>query len=155
LTEIVSFGRVERSYMNSFKILFEPDGTAKTADEVRKRIGKFEYTSASSDIISQSLELDSDGSVFIQCAARILTNFGMTRSGPFKGIKISKNGQVTKGDKLVDCWKAVGDRVFEIHKLVLEAGKSKRDRYLLEIGDSERKDLIENVRHNFRVSWSK
>jgi hypothetical protein len=131
--------------MTPYNVLFNRDDTAKTVEEVKNSIGKFEYSDASSDIIGQSWKLDSNGSVFIQCTARILTNFGMTRSGPFKGIKISKNGHVTGDAILVDCWKAVGNRVFEIHKSVLAAGESKRGRYLLDISASERKELIENI----------
>jgi hypothetical protein len=67
----------------------------------------------------------------------------MIRSGPFKGIKISKNGHVTKGDILVDCWKAVGDRVFEIHKSATDSGA--RDRYLLKASDSNREKILAEI----------
>jgi hypothetical protein len=122
--------------VNLSNILFESDGKAKTPSEVRKRIVAFSYADASYQTICDSTELDKNGEVFIKCAARILSNFGMTRRGPFKDIN--------QTNILLDCWEVVGDQVFEIHNLVLGSGYS-RDRYLLEISNIEREELLANV----------
>jgi len=122
--------------MSFINILFTSDGVAITPSEVRNKIVVFTYTDALYKTICDSRELDKSGKVFIECAVSILSSFGMTRSGPFKDID--------QKDILFDCWKVVGDRVLEIHNLVFESGYS-RDRYLLEIGDSEREELIAKI----------
>jgi hypothetical protein len=126
---------VERRKMSIYNVLFEGN-KPKTLDEVTARIREFEYTDASWDIIRNSLKLDGSEEAFITCAKRILSNFGMTRSGPFKDIN--------QTHILPQCWKLIGDRVMEIHDSVLECGYS-RDRYLLEISDSEREELTAEI----------
>jgi hypothetical protein len=122
--------------MNSYKLLFDSDGKAKTPTEVKNKIAHFGYTAASFNTICDSKELDREGKVFIKCAARILSSFGMTRSGPFKDIKHKAI--------LQDCWNAMGDRIWEIHNSIHKSGYS-RDRYLLEIGDMECEELIAKI----------
>ena len=82
--------------MISSNILFDAKGHAITSDDISERINKFEdsYKDAARYIIQNSKELDKNGEVFTKCAARILSNFGMTRNGPFKGVQIAENGDV-------------------------------------------------------------
>jgi hypothetical protein len=117
--------------MTSYNILFNLDGRAKSPEDVREKIRVFEYTDATSHIICESLKLEADKKVFIKCSIRILSNFGMTRSGAFKDIN--------ETDILPKCWSIIGDQVLEIHNKVVDSGS--RDRYLLEISDSEREEL--------------
>jgi hypothetical protein len=95
------------------KILFEEDGSPKKIDEVRGRIEKFEYTEATCDVIKESESLGKDGKVFRSCARRILSNFGMTRSGAFKDL--------AKTNVLNNCWELIGERVTKIHDSVLKS----------------------------------
>ena len=121
--------------MTSYNILFNLNGNAKSPKEVRERICGFEYADATCDIIRDSLELEGNGKVFIKCSTWILSNFGMTRSGAFRDIN--------ETDILPRCWTIIGDQVLEIHNKVVDSGS--RDRYLLEIGDSEREELSAKI----------
>ena len=72
--------------MSSKEILFDVEGLAITPAQISERVVEFgdSYNDATQEIIYASKILDKDGEVFIKCASRILSNFGMTRSGPFR-----------------------------------------------------------------------
>lgn len=129
--------------MSSCDILFDEQVAVKP-ETITERIAAFgdKYNEATKDIIRDSRELDKDGKAFIKCASRILSSFGMTRSGPFKGAGIA--GKTNKKKILSECWDAIGDRLLEVNKSVLESGLS-RDRYLLELSEPERAQLIAKV----------
>lgn len=120
--------------MISSNILFDENDLAMAPDKIRLLISKFgeSYINATRDIIRDSIVLDSRGEVFCRCATRILSNFGMTRSGPFKG-EIQ--------DKLLACWHQIGLDLLKINHTVLNSGLS-RDNLLLEIDYSNREKLI-------------
>ena len=119
------------------RILFTAEGVAITPDEINEKIVHFGYTDAVHRIIQDSKELDRNGEAFIKCASLILSNFGMTRSGRFKG-------NVNQKEILVNCWNEVGDHIIKIHNSVLESGFS-RDRFLLELGQHKREELIAEI----------
>jgi len=112
------------------------DGIAKTPLQVKKTISDFKYVDASCKTIRNSWNLQQDGKVFICCSSRILTNFGMTRSGVFKDLD--------KTHILDKCWEAIESDVLEIRNSVIESRLS-RDRYLLEIDDDQREKLIAKI----------
>lgn len=114
-------------------ILFNSADIAITPDEISKNIDGFGYNDAIHKIIQESKELDREGEVFIKCTARILSNFGTTRSGPFKGVEINEAGNVNGKEILLNCWQVVGNHLLEIYNAVLESFYS-RNRYLLELG---------------------
>lgn len=130
--------------MSSISILFNTTGHAKAPTEISKKIDDFRYNDAVRTIIQDSKKLDRDGEVFCKCTARILSNFGMTRNGPFRGIAIDRKGNISRKEILLDCWKEVGDRLMEIRKSIPDSGYS-RDRYLLELRDHERGELIMKI----------
>lgn len=130
--------------MSSSNILFNDANNAITPNEIRKKIVRFSYNDVVHKIIQDSNDLDKNGEVFIKCTARILSNFGMTRSGRFKGIEIAENGNVNYKEILLNCWNEVGDRLLEIHNSVLESGYS-RGRYLLELSKPKREELIAEI----------
>ena len=124
--------------MSSNKILFTSDGKAITPTKIRDKIAHFgdSYINATQKIIQYSEKLDRDGEVFIKCASLILSNFGMTRSGPFKkGV----NKKI-----LPDCWSKIGGHLIAINKLILKSGCS-RDRLLLELDQQQLEELIAEI----------
>jgi hypothetical protein len=129
--------------MSSCDILFD-EKVAVKPETITERIVAFGdgYNNATKDIIRDSRVLDKDGKAFIKCASRILSSFGMTRSGPFKGAGIA--GKTNKKKILSECWNAIGERLREVKKSLLESGLS-RDRYLLELSEPERAQLIAEV----------
>ena len=124
--------------MSSNKILFTSDGGAITPIKIRDKIAHFgdSYINATQKIIQYSEKLDRDGEVFIKCVSLILSNFGMTRSGPFKkGV----NKKI-----LPDCWSKIGGHLIAINKLILKSGCS-RDRLLLELDQQQLEELIAEI----------
>jgi hypothetical protein len=119
------------------EILFDAKGHAISPVEISKRIIAFgdSYNNTVKKIIDDSKVLDDDGEVFIKCADQILSNFGMTRSGPFHG---------DSNEILCNCWDAVGVKLKEINKSVRKSGLP-RDRYLLELCEREREELIAEI----------
>jgi hypothetical protein len=123
--------------MDSKEILFGAEGQAITPDQISERIVEFgdSYNDATKDIIRASEVLDNSGEIFIKCASRILSNFGMTRSGPF---------HVNGNDKLRSCWNVIGTNLIDIRNSVRKSGLS-RDRYMVELSEPERKELIDEI----------
>ncbi|MFC1895625.1 hypothetical protein ACFL0Q_03040 [Thermodesulfobacteriota bacterium] len=130
--------------MGSENLLFNPEGKAMTPDEIREKIAPFRYKKATQEIIGRSKGLDKDGKVFVECTARILSSFGMTRSGPFKGVGIASNGNVNGKEILLECWKEIGDDLITIRNSVRQDGYSS-DRYLLELSSVDRERLIAQI----------
>ena len=117
-------------------ILYSAAGNAIPPEEISEKIFRFGYSDAVHKIIQYSKELDRDGEIFIKCTALILSNFKMTRNGPFKGVKIAENGNVEEKNILLSCWHEIGGHLIEIRNSVLESDYS-RDRYILEIANRD------------------
>ena len=122
--------------MGPSEILLDAKGHAISHIEISERIKAFgdSYSDAIKEIIDKSKILDNEG-VFIDCASRILKNFGMTRSGPFHG---------NYNEKLRSCWNAVGAKLREINNSV-RGSDLPRDRYILELSEREREGLIAEI----------
>ncbi|MFC1904491.1 hypothetical protein ACFLXT_01820 [Chloroflexota bacterium] len=118
-------------------ILFTAAGYAITPEEIREKIAIFGYNDAVHRIIQDSNKLDRKGEVFIKCASLILSNFKMTRSGPFKEYEKRK-------EILVNCWNEVGELLLKIHNSVIESGFS-RDRFLVELSEEKLEELIAEI----------
>ena len=88
--------------MSPSEILLDAKGHAISPIEISKIIIAFgeSYKDTTNEVIKYSEDLDDDGEVFIYCASRLLSNFGMTRSGPFHGKIIDET--------LRSYWNAVG-----------------------------------------------
>jgi hypothetical protein len=123
--------------MSLCEILLDAEGHAISPIEISERIKAFgdSYSDAIKEIINNSKVLDKDGEVFIKCASRILSNFGMTRRGIFH-----ENLRET----LQNCWDAVGANLKEINNSVRKSGLS-RNRYILELSIQEREELIGEI----------
>ena len=125
-------------------VLFNATGEAIRPDEISGKIDDFEYNDAVREVIRNSRELDREGEVFVKCAARLLSNFGMTRSGPFKGLKIREDGSVKNKEVLLACWERIGNGLIEIRNAIPKSGYS-RDRYLVELSESELTELVAKI----------
>ncbi len=123
--------------MSHSEILLDAKGYAISPSEISDRIIAFRdsYSDATKYIIDHSKVLDKDGIAFIQCASRILSCFGMTRSGPFKLNCI---------EKLRSCWNAVGANLIETNNSVRNSGLPK-ERYILELNEREREEFIAEI----------
>ena len=123
--------------MITCNILFDKNDLALTPGYIVNFIKDFgeSYKDTTRDIIRGSRVLDRDGDVFCDCASRLLSNFGMKRRGPFHG---------ESKEKLLDCWQKIGPNLLEINHLVRNSGLS-RDRFLLEISDLQRDELLPEI----------
>lgn len=128
------------------RILFEQDGKAYTPQKIINEIDSFQesYINTTYEIIHHSNNLGRNGKVFVYCAARILVGFKMTRSGPFKGVEVTKNGNVTGGKILTDIWDEIGEDLIRIHNSVCNSGLS-RDRYILELDQNSINGLTAEI----------
>ena len=124
--------------MSPSEILFDAKGDAISHKEISERIEAFgeSYKDTTREIINYSKVLDNDGKVFMECASRLLSNFGMTRIGPFHRHNIDKT--------LRTCWNAVGADLTEINNSVRKSALP-RDRYLVELSVREREGLIAEI----------
>jgi hypothetical protein len=127
-------------------ILFKNNGKPYSSTMIRNKIDGFgnSYNNAVKDIIALSKNLDQDGIVFVRCAARILTNFKMTRRGPFERIRISNNGHVTGGRVLIKCWEEIGKEILEIKFKIINSGPAP-GRFLLTLNDKDREKIIQRI----------
>lgn len=123
--------------MSPSEILFDKNSLPISPDVISDRIIAFgdSYNNAVMEIINDSKVLDNEGEVFLKCASRILSNFRMTRAGPFHG---------NSKEKLQICWNVVGANLLEINNSIRNSGLS-RDRYLLELNERERELLIAEI----------
>jgi len=125
-------------------LLYDLEGNTITLAKMRELIANFSYKKATQEIIEKSIGLEKDGEVFATCTARILSNFGMNRGGPFKSVGIARNGKVNGKEILLKCWNEIGDDLLEIRKSVPHSGFP-RDRYLLELSKPKRERLIAKI----------
>ncbi len=126
-------------------ILFDPEeNRAMTPDEIRAKIDGFRYKKATIEIIQKSQRLDKSGEIFVECTARILSNFKMTWSGPFKGVGIKGDRKITGRKILLQCWNEIGDDLLKIRNSIRQSGHD-RDRYILELSDADRRELVAQI----------
>jgi len=132
--------------MKGRPILFSLEGNALSPEKINQEIVDFgdSYNNTVQATIKDSRELKLNQEVFIRSAARILSNFKMTRGGTFKGLEITEDGDNKGKEVLLNCWKAIGDNLIEIKKSMPE-DKHSRDRYLLLLSQSEREELITKI----------
>jgi len=126
------------------RILFDEAGAAIRPDKIRTEVREFPYRDASKRAIRDSVNLGANGTLFLECTARVLANFGMTRSGRFKGVRITKGGTVRHKEILVDCWETVKSDLLDIRRTIPKTGRA-RDRYLLERSEAELADLTTRI----------
>lgn len=129
--------------MGSYNILFE-DGKAVTTTRIRDEINIFgeSYNETIKNTISDSIILNAD--IFMKCVARLLSNFKMTRNGPFRGVGIKVDGSVEGKDILLKCWDRIGNDLIDVKGAVLRSEYS-RGRYLIELADNERIKLTGRI----------
>ena len=130
-------------------ILFDINRNALTLEKLSKAMDGFQesYKEAMHYTIRNSEVLDNNGKVFVDCAARLLSSFKMTRRGPFKGVGIAQDGHIENEEILRDCWCAVKKPLLDIRDSIsarTQAGYS-RDRYLLQLSQLEREELVAQI----------
>lgn len=132
--------------MKGKPILFNIEGDALSPETIKQEIVDFgdSYNNTVQVTIKDSRDLVLDQEVFLRCTARILSNFKMTRGGRFKGLEITEDGIVNDKELLLMCWNAIGEQLIEIKQFLPKSDYS-RDRYLLQLSETEREELITKI----------
>lgn len=128
------------------KILFNKRGIAKRPKDIRKSIAAFgeSYNRTVQQIIDNS-STGLSPVVFKENVAILMPTFGMTRSGPFKGVKFSDCGIKDPKGQIVACWEGVGNEVVQIRNFLDKMNCSHRGRALVEMTSEDRKEVTLKV----------
>lgn len=123
--------------MASCSVLFDDNSNAIERAEIVFEIDQLEesYKDTTSDIIRDSVVLDSQGSVFTECATHVLKNFKMNKRG------------ISREDldyRLQDCWSVIGPGLLDLKNYMRGMGVS-RERFLMEINQTNREEIINYV----------
>ncbi|MHB8790163.1 MAG: hypothetical protein ACYDBT_09810 [Desulfobulbaceae bacterium] len=115
-----------------YQILFKGIGEPIPHQEITKNINNFGkgYNAAVREIILNSEKLTEK--TFKVNVARILNNFLMARSGPFKGVKRFDGKEVTDPHGNIDrCWEVSKEELVAIKKIFEQQACSPRSRTLV------------------------
>lgn len=83
--------------------------------------------------------------VFFENVSKLMANFKMTRSGPFKGVQYS-DGNLKDPNRIVaSCWEIANQNIIQIRKFIDEKNKGERGRALIELSNSDRKYVISEL----------
>jgi len=74
-----------------------------------------------------------------------MPSFGMTRNGPFGGIKYSDGRVKDPKGQIAACWKEIGKEAVQIRDLIEARNRSPRARALVEISRKARKKVISEI----------
>lgn len=133
-----------------YNVLFV-DARPKSGADVSACIKRFgtSYAETVRKIIESTDILNEE--VFMKNAAILLSNFGMTRRGPFFGVGIDGEGNVQDpNDKLRSCWDQVGGEILSVKKLLNEKRVEPRSRTLSLLDDHCRELVISRLWKAFK-----
>jgi len=128
------------------KILFNKGGKAKRAKDIKKSIAAF--AESYKRTVQQIIDNSSNGltsSIFKENVAILMPNFGMTRNGPFRGIKYSDSRIEDPKGQIAACWKKIGKEAIQIRDLIDDRNRSLRARAIVEISRKARKEVISEI----------
>jgi hypothetical protein len=128
-----------------YQILFR-NNSPIPPDDVSQAVSDFgeSYARTVRTIIRNTGGPDIDKALFLKNCASLLTNFKMTRAGPFKGIRVAepKDKVLDPKGKLEDAWDRIGKDLVSLKGVLSRAGLKPRSRTLLLLDEASRKDVI-------------
>jgi hypothetical protein len=127
-------------------ILFNHVGNPYPIDSIEECITKFKpsYTKTVQKIISTTIN-GIDKKLFATNVAMLMTSFMMTRSGPFKGVRLSNRKIHDPKNTVADCWDAIGGHLTDVKAFIQSKVINERSRFLVEISDSDLNYVIANI----------
>lgn len=135
----------------SYKILFNKD-KPKSAREISDCIYNFgdAYTETVRKIIRETNRVHLDCDLFIENSAILLNSFGMSRSGPFQGIKYYQGKVRGPKHKLKACWDAINGDLLLARKILNEQNLKPRSRALILLDIDSREKVISYIWSAFK-----
>jgi hypothetical protein len=134
------------------KVLFDNLGNPHSKAYIEECLKKFgqSYSLTVRGIIGATEERIDKG-IFLNNAARLMSNFKMTRRGPFKGVRVF-NTKGVDNDRgiLSESWKVIGESALHLKKFLISQPNATRQRVLVEISEDERKRVAEKLWHMFK-----
>lgn len=134
-----------------FKILFI-NGRPLTENEIEAAIIKFNtrfgYQATVREIINR-LGVQFGRDSFLKNSAQLMTNFKMTRSGPFKGVKYQDENYSDPNGLLKACWNKVGDELISLRAEIFKRW-SNRTRILVDVDDNALDDITTKLWEVFK-----
>ena len=136
----------------NMKVLFDSSDNPHPEAYVKKCVTAFgrSYSLTVQEIIRET-EDRIDEAIFLSNAAKLMSNFKMTRRGPFKGVGFSR-GKGPDNDQgiLSDSWKTIGESVLDLKQFLISRPNTNRSRVLVEISEAERKHVAEQLWFMFK-----
>lgn len=128
------------------QVLFDKLGNPYDPAFIGKTILDFgkSYNRTVTEIIRKTTDRLSK-EVFYECVGKLMPNFQMTRSGPFKGIKYS-NGRVKDPDGQIEkCWVEIGDDVVNLRNYIDRFHKKERGRVILGMSNEAQNEIVKRL----------
>lgn len=130
-----------------FNILFEGKEPISPR-KISRYINNFgeSYTQTVRKIIRETNSSKINKKIFIQNSASILNNWGMARSGPYKGLRISSSGDV-KGprNRLEGCWDKIKNDITSLRNLLNTKNLNPRSRTLILLNKSSTEEVVNKI----------
>lgn len=133
------------------KILFNKKGNPIKPGAISLAISNFgnSYNKTVQDIIVNSRN-GVDRKIFFQNVAKLMSNFKMTRQGPFKGISYSDGKVIDPNGQIAACWEGIGDNVVKLREFLDEKRTGSRARVLVEISHSAQEEVATELWNMFK-----
>jgi len=133
------------------KILFNKKGNPIKPGAISTAISNFgnSYNETVQDIIVHSRN-GVDRKIFFENVAKLMSNFKMTRQGPFKGIYYTDGKVIDPNGQIAACWKGVGDSAIKLREFLDEKRTGSRARALVEMSHSAQKEVASELWNMFK-----
>ena len=125
-----------------YNILFK-NGKPISPKTISNHIKRDRYNETVRFLIQNTTKLDEQ--TFSHNAARLLNNFGMARSGPFQGIKLTQKGKIVgprPRKNITSCWDTTKEELLAIKKILAETGCHPRARTLVLLDTDSREQVV-------------
>lgn len=133
------------------KILFNKSGNPIKPGVIGNAISNFgnSYNKTVREIIVNSRN-GVDRNIFFQNVAKLMSNFKMTRQGPFKGIRYSNGKVIDPNGQIATCWEGIGDSAVELRNFLDKKRTGSRARVLVEISHSAQQEVASELWNMFK-----
>ena len=136
----------------NMKVLFDSSDNPHPEAYVKKCVAAFgrSYCLTVQEIIRET-EDRIDEAIFLSNAAKLMSNFKMTRRGPFKGVGFSRGKAFDNEHRILSkSWNAIEKTVLDLKNFLISRPNADRKRILVEISEVERKQVAEKLWFMFK-----